>query len=137
MIVIADSGPLRYLIVIEQVHLLPQLYGSIILPPAVVSELSQTATPRPVREWINSLPKWASVRSPRPPLPLFPSILGPGEREAIALAEELRADALLLDDEAARTEAARRNIPVQGTLGILDLAAEHDILADLPDAIQR
>ena len=52
------------------------------------------------------------------------------------MAEELDADALLVDDEAARIEASRRNIPIQGTLGILDLAAEHG-LADLPDAIQR
>jgi hypothetical protein len=41
------------------------------------------------------------------------------------------------DDEAARLEAERRNIPVQGTLGVLDLAAEHGLLVDLPDNIQR
>jgi predicted nucleic acid-binding protein len=63
-------------------------------------------------------------------------VLGLGEREAIALAEELDADALLVDDEAARIEAQRRHIPIQGTLGILDLAAEHGLI-DMPDAIQR
>jgi predicted nucleic acid-binding protein len=49
MIVIADSGPLRYLMVIDQIHLLPLLYGSIAIPPSVVRELTQTATPHSVR----------------------------------------------------------------------------------------
>ena len=137
MIVIADSGPLRYLIAIDQIRLLPLLYGSIVIPPSVVNELTQTATPQSVRIWMDNLPEWVSVKSPQGSAPVFPSILGPGEREAIALAEELAADVLLVDDEGARSEAARRNIPVQGTLGTLDLAAEHGFLVDLPEAIQR
>jgi predicted nucleic acid-binding protein len=137
VIVIADSGPLRYLVFIEQVQLLPQLYGSIVIPPSVVNELTQTATPPSVRTWMDSLPEWVAVKSPQRPMPFFSSILGTGECEAIALAQELSADVLLADDEAARTEAERRNIPVQGTLGVLDLAAEHSLLADLPAAIRK
>jgi predicted nucleic acid-binding protein len=137
MIVVADSGPLRYLVLISQIQLLPQLYGSIIIPPSIVSELTQTATPQAVRIWMDPLPQWVTIRSPQKPLPVFPTVLGPGEQEAIALAEELLADVLLVDDEAARSEAQRRDIPVQGTLGILDLAAEHSLLIDLPHAIRR
>jgi len=137
MIVIADSGPLRYLVVIEQVHLLPLLYGSIVVPPSVVNELTQTATPQTVRVWMDDLPEWVAVKFPQKPMPIFPSVLGSGEQEAIALAQELSAAVLLVDDEAARIEAERRDIPVQGTLGVLDLAAEHDLLADLPAAIQK
>jgi predicted nucleic acid-binding protein len=136
MIVIADSGPLRYLVLIEEASLLNVLYGGIVIPPGVVSELTQPDTPQSVRIWMEQLPAWIVVRSPSLPLPIFPSSLGLGECEAIALAEELHADALLVDDEAARIEASRRNIPIQGTLGILDLAAEHGF-ADLSDAIQR
>lgn len=137
MIVIADSGPLRYLIAVEQIYLLPMLYGKILLPPSVASELSQAATPDAVRSWMNHLPQWATVQSPQIPASAFPSALGRGEREAIALAEELGADALLVDDEAARLEARRRKIPVQGTLGVLDLAAEYGLLPDLPAAIDQ
>lgn len=136
MIVIADSSPLRYLVLIEEVHLLPALYGAIVIPPGVVNELTQTETPQRVRDWMEDLPQWVTVKHPSMPLPVFPSILGIGEQEALALAEELAADALLADDGAARLEARRRRIPVQGTLGILDLAAEHG-LANFPDAIQR
>jgi predicted nucleic acid-binding protein len=136
MIVIADSSPLRYLVLIEEAHLLAVLFGSIIIPPGVVGELTQPDTPESVRLWMEQRPAWIVVRSPRLPLPVFPFNLGPGECEAIALAEELDADALLADDEAARLEAVRRNIAIQGTLGILDLAAEHS-LADMSDAIRR
>jgi predicted nucleic acid-binding protein len=52
MIVIADSGPLRYLILIDQIQLLPALYGNIVIPPAVVMEL--TGTGRSAQETRNS-----------------------------------------------------------------------------------
>jgi predicted nucleic acid-binding protein len=136
MIVIADSSPLRYLVLVQQAHLLHALFDSIIIPPGVVSELTQKNTPAPVQIWMEHQPEWVTVQSPRIPLPIFPSVLDLGEREAIALAEELAADLLLADDGAARREAVRRKIPVQGTLGILDLAAEHG-LVDFPEAVWR
>jgi predicted nucleic acid-binding protein len=136
MVVIADSSPLRYLVLIEEAHILPALYGTIFVPPGVVNELTHRDTPQPVGIWMQHLPEWITIKSPRLPLPAFPSVLGVGEREAIALAEELAADVLLADDEAARLEAGRRKIAVQGTLGILDLAAEHG-LANLSNAIRK
>jgi len=62
--------------------------------------------------------------------------LDDGEREAIALAEELNADRLLLDEMAARKEAARRNLPFIGTLGILRRAARLDLI-NLPYALAQ
>jgi predicted nucleic acid-binding protein len=136
MIVIADSSPLRYLILVQEVHLLATLFGIIVIPPGVLSELTRPSTPDPVRIWMEHLPEWVKVKSPGIPLPIFSTSLDQGEREAIALAEELAADVLLADDGAARREAAQRNIPVQGTLGILDLAAEHD-LVNFSEAIRK
>lgn len=136
MIVIADSSPLRYLILIQEVKQLPVLYGKIILPPSVVHELTQRSTPRPVRVWMEYLPDWMTVVPPSLPLAVFPSALDLGEREAISLAMELSADLLLADDGTARMEAARRKIPVQGTLGILDLAAEHGFV-DFSKALHK
>jgi predicted nucleic acid-binding protein len=136
MIVVSDTGPLRYLILIEEISLLRSLYGQIAIPPAGRSELSQPNTPIPVRLWIQSLPSWIDVRSPGLPLTKFPSKLGLGESEAIALALELDADAMLTDDHAARIETLRRQVPVLGTLGILDLAAEQG-LVDFPLAVEK
>jgi len=62
--------------------------------------------------------------------------LDPGEREAIALAEALRADALILDEKSGRREAERRKLRVIGTIRVLDDAAEAD-LVDLPAALER
>ena len=62
--------------------------------------------------------------------------LGRGELEAIALAQELKADALLIDDQDGRKEAIRRHLPVLGTLRVLADAAEVQLI-DLPDAVAR
>jgi len=58
------------------------------------------------------------------------------EREAIALAETLRADALTIDDKIGRREAERRKLRLIGTVPVLDDAAEAG-LVDLPNVLQR
>jgi predicted nucleic acid-binding protein len=76
------------------------------------------------------------VRAPQQPLPSLERVLGTGERQAIALAAELSADALLMDDRDARREAEKRNLVVLGTLRVLADAAEHGF-ADLRVALDR
>jgi predicted nucleic acid-binding protein len=65
MIVIADSTPLHYLILIHQVDLLPQLFDRILIPPAVFEELQHQETPDVVRRWIASTPSWLQVQALR------------------------------------------------------------------------
>ena len=62
--------------------------------------------------------------------------LGRGELEAIALAQELKADALLIDDYDGREEAIRRHLPVFGTLRVLAAAADAELI-NLPDTVAR
>jgi predicted nucleic acid-binding protein len=61
MIVVADSGPLLNLILLDETDLLRRLYGDVRIPPAVLKELSAPGTPAVVMEWIASAPSW--VRS--------------------------------------------------------------------------
>jgi predicted nucleic acid-binding protein len=136
VLVVADTSPLRYLILIEHVHVLPALYGQVIVPPAVVSELTADRTPQEVRRWLVNTPEWLRLQAPRETLPQLRSVIDDGEREAIALAMELKADALLMDDRDGRREAEGLNCPVLGTLRVLADAAQHGF-ADLPAAFER
>jgi predicted nucleic acid-binding protein len=136
MIVIADTTPLNYLVLIHQSHLLPRLYGRVLIPQAVYDELQQERTPAPVRAWVANRPAWLEVRQASVPLDSKLEELDRGEREAIALALELQADLLILDDRDARVEASRRNLVVIGTLRVLDDATQLG-LVDLSRALQR
>ena len=134
MIVIADTSPLHYLILLKHAEVLQRLYGSVIIPEAVVQELQAEKTPVPVRQWITSPPQWLQIqRVVVPPDPALAE-LDPGEREAIALAEKLCADALIIDEKSGRREAERRKLRVIGTVRVLDDAAEMG-LVDLPTAL--
>jgi predicted nucleic acid-binding protein len=63
MIVVADSSPLRYLIVLGEQRLLPELFGETWIPSTVLDELSAAETPGPVREFLRSPPDWLKVLS--------------------------------------------------------------------------
>lgn len=132
MIVVSDTSPLNYLILIGQIELLPAMFGTVIVPPAVIKELQHPDTSEIVRAWMASPPEWVQVRSPRE-VDNSPK-LGPGEREAIGLAYELRADYLLIDERRGREVATRRGIPVVGIIGVLARSSERKLVV-LDEAI--
>jgi len=136
VIVVADASPLRYLILIEHTHVLPALYGRVIVPTAVITELTRERTPNPVRTWVMERPDWLRVQVPTQVIAPGRTDLGEGEREAIRLAVEMSADALLVDDRDARHEAERLGVRVLGTLRVLADASQHDF-ADLAVAFVR
>jgi predicted nucleic acid-binding protein len=136
MIVVADTSPVNYLILIDQIHVLQALFGQVVIPGAVHAELVAPRTPQPVRLWAQSPPDWLEIRTPSSPLPNFAPKLGRGEVEAIALAEELTAQTLIIDETAGRREAERRGLVVIGTLGILRNAHSAGLL-DLHGAVDR
>jgi len=134
MIVVADSGPLHYLILVGEIDLLRQFYGEVRIPLAVERELSSAGAPTQIVEWIANLPAWVRVETTKESL--IPSLMGAGEGEAIALAIALPADLVLVDDRAGRNEARRQNLEVTGTLGVLRMAAERGLI-DVPEIIAR
>lgn len=136
MLVIADASPIRYLVLIGHIDILPPLYEQIIVPHVVVTELGQPQTPEAVKGWLDTRPNWLEVRQPRiPPLHTMAD-LGAGERDAILLAQELSADLVLMDDRSGRAEARRQHVATTGTLGVMESAALRGLL-DLPAAIAR
>jgi predicted nucleic acid-binding protein len=137
MIVVADSGPLHYLILLEHIELLRRFYGRVLVPEPVAAELSAAAAPAVVREWMRKPPTWVEVRPvPSDAVSTITDDLDLGERAAIALAETVRADLLLIDEAAGRAEAKRRHLRVTGTLGVLRAGAEQG-LVNVPELLER
>jgi predicted nucleic acid-binding protein len=135
VIVVADAGPLNYLVLIGAVDVLATLYTRVLVPQTVFDELKETEAPADVQTWIAQPPPWLEIRpDPAPDLTL--ALLDPGERAAIALALSLNVERLLIDDWAGRAEAVRRQLLVTGTLGVLAQAHQQQML-DFETALAR
>lgn len=128
-VVVSDTSPIRYLVLIGEIGLLEKLYGRILIPTAVFAELQAKQTPEAVRAWMQAAPSWAEVISVNQPTieHLVSSALGPGERAAITMALQINADLILMDERAGVDEARRLGIAVTGTLGVLARGAERGL----------
>lgn len=120
MIIVSDTSAINNLAAIESLYLLQQLYETIIIPDAVYRELTDPiflvagATEVQTLQWIQT----RSV-SDRTIIEALSNELDFGEAEAIALALELKADRVLIDERRGRLVAARLNLSYIGILGIL------------------
>ena len=134
--VVADTSPLFYLLSIDLIDLLPQLFGRLSIPDAVHNELNHPRAPLPVRDWAAVPPSWLGVVpvDTLDDLELVP--LGDGERAAITLAQFLKADLILIDERKGTAVALNKGFEVTGTLGVLGLAARHGYV-DLADSFAR
>jgi predicted nucleic acid-binding protein len=136
MIVVADTSPLNYLILIDQIRILSQMYGRIAIPTAVQDEMLRQEAPPQVREWAANPPEWVEIHRPQTAVPFFDKDLDIGESEAISLALQLKAPIIIIDETVGRREAQAHGLRVIGTLGILRDAHALNLL-DLKTAIER
>ena len=109
-VVIADSSPPNYLTLIGSVDVLHRLYGTVIVPQQVITELTDPGAPHEVRVWALHLPDWIDVRVAVVNDTALMH-LDPGERAAITLAQSEPGALLLIDDAAGRIEASRLDLP--------------------------
>src|SRR4051812_27170619 len=135
-IVVSDTSPTRALHHIAQLDLLHRLFGDVV-PPAVVSELLRPRghfAPVDVTKY-----PFLSVRTPTDPsvAARFRNTLDAGEAEAIALAIELSASALLIDETAGRAAAAAAGIPYIGVLGVFSRAKRAGYIAQVRPLVDR
>ncbi len=133
-VVVSDTSPLHYLILCGAEGILPRLFRQVIIPPTVFRELQQPNTPPPVRAWAAALPEWVAVQSPK--AVNLALDVDAGELEAICLAQEIHADAVLMDDRAGRSAALQCGLAVVGTIGILEQAAARGLI-ELPPTLAR
>jgi predicted nucleic acid-binding protein len=64
MIVVADTSPINYLVLIEEIDVLTKMYGTVVIPRMVCEELLRPSGPETVRAWISQPPNWLEVRAP-------------------------------------------------------------------------
>jgi predicted nucleic acid-binding protein len=117
-VVVADASPINYLILIDCIDVLRRLYGRVVIPPEVLSELTAEGAPMTVRSWIRERPEWIDVES-APERISIDAVLDAGEAAAIRLALTKRDCLLLIDESEGRAAASRLRIPNTGTLGVL------------------
>lgn len=125
-VVVADTTPLNYLVLIRQAEVLHQLFGEVMIPEAVLTELRHPKAPAAVTAWLQNLPHWLRVVKVSHVDNTIQ--LGHGETEAISLAMEKRVSIVLMDERRGRAAAEARGLLPIGTLNILDLADERGLL---------
>lgn len=129
MIVVSDTSALSNLALVDHLWLLEAIYQTVIIPEVVASELAAASNPT-----ISSMLQlsWIQTQS------LTNSQLADqlqqergldaGEANAIALALELQADDLLIDERLGRQEARRLGLSIIGILGILLIAKQRNLI---------
>jgi len=126
--IVVNTTPIIALALIGQLELLRHLYGEVVIPPAVEAEVlagdpgSTGAAELQRAHWIQTV----SMQDPRRADLL--SDLDRGEAEVIALAQELNAELVIIDERLARRHAKRLGLTLTGTLGVLLKAKERGLV---------
>ncbi|MBN2149640.1 MAG: DUF3368 domain-containing protein [Anaerolineales bacterium] len=122
-LIVSNSSPFIAFERINQLGLIPGLVTRVIIPPAVRLEVFST----------DQLPDWVEEKMLSQPLAprMTATFLGAGEREAIALALELNASEVFLDDLPARRLATSLGLPVIGSLGLLLRAKKKGLIQEI------
>jgi hypothetical protein len=138
MIIVSDTTPISELAKVDHLDLLPKLFGKVVIPQGVFDELQ--VGEHPAAKLVQDL-SWlevVTVNNQQLVRELQQSFkLDLGESEAIALAEEIRASQLLIDERAARKVAMARKLPLIGTVGILLLAKRRGLLDSVKDVLDE
>ena len=109
MIVVSDTSPLNYLVLIDLQHILPELFERILIPAAVRDELQSADAPETIERFMAAAPAWLETRQVSEVDPKLQH-LDRGEREAITLAASLSVGSVLIDERKGRLAARERGL---------------------------
>lgn len=136
MIVVSDSSPLIAFARVGHFHLLQSLFGEVLVPGAVWDEVVQADRPEVTQivsaEWV----KVVAVPDDSYLLVLRTEV-DRGEAEAIALAADVGADLLLLDERYARQLAVSMGFEIIGVAGVLGLAKARGFLIEVRPVLDQ
>jgi predicted nucleic acid-binding protein len=116
--VVSDTTPLIALSKISKLDLLEVLYGEINIPAGVFEEYEEGKNKDFYKEILKL--DWIKIREikNKKELENYPE-LDRGEKEAIALAEEIKGDLLIIDEVRGRKIAKSKGLKITGTVGVL------------------
>ncbi|MBE9112328.1 DUF3368 domain-containing protein [Nodosilinea sp. LEGE 07298] len=132
MIIVSDTSPINNLAAINHLHLLNQLYGTVLIPEAVYRELTDPnfpvagATEVQIFDWIQT-----RAVSDRTLVEALNNKLDIGKAEAIVLAVEMQADQVLIDERRGRLVASRLNLRYTGIVGLLVEAKSRGLIVEV------
>jgi hypothetical protein len=132
VIIVSDTSPINNLAAINHLHLLNQLYGTVFIPEAVYRELTDPNFPVAGATEVQTF-DWIQTRtiSDRTLVEALSNELDIGEAEAIALAVEMQADQVLIDERRGRLVASRLDLRYTGILGIVVEAKNKGLIAEV------
>jgi len=136
MKVVVDSSVLISLSAINQLELLRKRFSEVTIPQAVQEEVVIEGKGQPGSQEVKSS-NWIRGQEvkDRSFVRLLEVELDRGESEAIALARELNADLVLLDEKDARSRAKRVGLRILGTIGILIWAKKTSHIGNLQEQL--
>lgn len=136
-VVVTNTTPIISLSLIGRLSLLQQLYGELLVPPAVHREVLAGGASRVgvaefrTADWLRQVPLNDPARAD------LLADLDRGEAEAIALAQEVGAHLLLVDERLARRHAERIGIAISGTAGVLLRAKEEGLVKEVGPSLDQ
>lgn len=130
MIVVSDTSPITALITIGEFRLLNEIFGEVVIPPAVERELLAEHPKLPTGLRVIQVRNANQVTAYR-------AMVDAGEAEAIQLAKEVGADRLLIDDAKGRKLAMAEGLAIVGLVGIVLLAKRNGRVGSARDVLER
>jgi len=136
-IVVSDTSPLAALAFLRHLEFLRRFYHEVLIPPAVADEIQKPGWDVFAAEVLNA--EYLKIQSPKSKEQVveLAKSLDRGEAEAIALAMEVNADAILIDEAAGRVAAIRLGLRPIGALGLLIRAKREGIIPTIGPEIKR
>jgi uncharacterized protein len=138
MIIISDTSPISNLLLIGHLPLLKALYGQLIIPDAVFQEIKVLETFGVDVSAVQAA-DWIEVRAVCDQMLVEKLVteVDRGEAEAIALAIELNAERLLIDERIGRRVAQRYDLKITGLLGVLVSAKQNKLINELKPILDQ
>ena len=135
--IIVNSTPLIALAKANKLEILKEMYEHIIIPEAVYREVTEKDDVAAQR--IEAAREWIEVRKVVSNLDrrMYKAKLHDGEVEVMLLAQEIGADAVIIDDGAARKTAEYLELPLTGTLGVMIKAKRRGLLEAVMPVVQQ